>query len=121
LQSSHDGPPLDEFVVRLSWSGSGSTYLIRRRLHSTSYHFLRRDAARRRETLLLEELWVMTIRSDQAPVISTRTCFSAEALAARTATADFIALSPPPRMAPPVLTAAQNSAISFLYEIPLST
>jgi hypothetical protein len=46
--------------------------------------------------------------------ISNRTRFSAEALAASTATADFIALSAPPRIALPVLTAAQNSAISFL-------
>jgi hypothetical protein len=51
---------------------------------------------------------------NQALVISNRTRFSAEALAINTATADFIALSAPPRIAPPVLTAAQNSAISFL-------
>src|SRR4030095_12668118 len=52
--------------------------------------------------------------SDQATVISRRTCFSADRLAARTATADFIAFSPPPRTGAPVLTAAQNSASSFL-------
>src|SRR5262245_3775568 len=52
--------------------------------------------------------------SDQAAVISSRACFSADRLAARTATADFIAFSPPPRTGAPVLTEAQNSAISFL-------
>src|SRR5262249_6826097 len=64
--------------------------------------------------LLSSQHWIMTNCSDQAPVTSSRTCFSAERLAARTATADFIAFSPPPRIALPVLTAAQNSAISFL-------
>src|SRR5262245_48230000 len=50
----------------------------------------------------------------QAPVNSNRTCFSADRLAVKTATADFMAFSGPPRIALPVLTAAQNSAISFL-------
>ena len=52
---------------------------------------------------------------DQAPLgISNLACCSAARFPVKIATADLIAFSGPQRIGLPVLTAAQNSATSFL-------